>query len=73
MNMNISPRLISIIQLRIHDLLCQLYCSKRYTWIMMVSGNTVLIQLCMFESETDSEEVEEWIIQARLQVDVSEW
>jgi len=40
---------------------------------MMVSGNTVLIQLCMFESETDSEEVEEWIIQARLQVDVSEW
>jgi len=34
----------------------------------MASGNTVLIQQYMFEPETDSEEVEEWITLGRLQV-----
>jgi len=40
----------------------------------MASGNTGLIQPhSMFEPETDSEEAEEQIVQACLEVDVSEW
>jgi len=57
MNMLISPASTHSHKLR--DPLGQLYCSKHCT---MASENTGLIQ-----QETDSEEEEEWIIQARLQ------
>ncbi len=39
----------------------------------MAHGNGGLIQLYMFEPETDSKEEEEQIIHDHLQVNVSEW
>jgi len=43
----------------------------RYT---MASGNTGLIQpWYIFDPETDSEEEEEWILQARLQVNKNQY